>query len=256
MVFKYVSKGSKDNVVVCSLRRERLACFSQPRWHCICCSVLSPQWVFSLIWCGFSNADRLGLSPVLYLADSPHYGGVLPDSQWQGTSNQLSGFTFVCNLKIIVFALYDSTYPPGGDVLEQVPDVIQWSSMGFHLTGWTSWEGKWDFIGHWTAVKFVSYVFTQFPLFCAVMLRQTLISARTDGTSHPPWVASVQHISFGHLTVWEREEYIYNSPTRVNYSPLLCHCLCLHDVHFPSCKELSRWQHNNFAFLQHKNSIP
>ena len=87
-VVKYVSKGSNDNMVVCSLKRERLACFSQPRWHRICCSVLSPRWVCSLMWLGFSNTERLGLAPVLYLADFPHYSWVLPDLLWWETSNQ------------------------------------------------------------------------------------------------------------------------------------------------------------------------
>lgn len=221
MVVKYVSKGSNDNMMVCSLKRERLACFSQPRWHCICCSMLSPQWVRSLMWRGFSNAERLELALVLYLADSLHYHGVLPDLQWQEKSNQLSGFTFVCNLKIIVCVFYNSTCPPGDDFLERVLDVVKWSSVDFHLTGWTSQEGKRDFTGHSTTLKLVSHVFTQFSLVRAVMLRQTLVSARTDGASHSPWVASVQHISFGHLIVWEREEYTYNPPIGVSYIPLL-----------------------------------
>lgn len=172
------------------------------------------------------------------------------------TSNQLSSFTFVCKLKIIVFAFYNSTCPPGDDFLERVLDVVKWSSVNFQPRGWTSWEGKWDFTGHWTTLKVISHVFTQFSLVCAAMLRQTPVSARTDGASRSPRVASVQHISFGHLIVQEREEYIYNSPRGVSYSPLLYRCLCLHGMHFPSCKELSKWQHNNFAFSQHKNSIP
>lgn len=128
--------------------------------------------------------------------------------------------------------------------------------MDFHLTGWTSWEGKWGFTGHGTTLNIISYVFTQFSLVCAAMLRQTLVSARTDGASHSPWAASVQHISVGHLIVSEREEYTQNSPTGVSHSPLLHQYLCLRDAHFPPCMELSRWQHNNFAFPQHKNSIP
>lgn len=129
MVVRNTSKGSNVNMVVCSLRRERLACFSQPRWHRICCSVLSPRRVCSLMWRGFSNAGRLRLAPVLSLADSPHYSGVLTDSQWQEASNQLSGFTFVCNLKIIVLAFYNSTSPLKGVFLGQVLGGVKWSPM-------------------------------------------------------------------------------------------------------------------------------
>lgn len=55
-----------------------------------------------------SNAKRLGLAPVLFLADSPHCSGVLSR---QEASNQLRGFTFVFNFKIIVFEFYNFTYP-------------------------------------------------------------------------------------------------------------------------------------------------
>lgn len=65
-------------------------------------------------WYDVALAMQTGWGWLLFciLADSPRYSGVLPDLQWQGTSNQISGFTFVCNLRIIVFALYNFTCPP------------------------------------------------------------------------------------------------------------------------------------------------
>lgn len=67
----------------------------------------------------------------------------------------------------------------------------------------------------------VSYVFTQLSLVCARMWR-TPGNARMDVPSGSPWAASLPHISFGHLIVWEREEYIYNY-RRVELQPFTLH---------------------------------
>lgn len=54
---------------------------------------------------GLTNVKRLGLAPVLYLVP------LIILECFKETRNQLRGFTFVFNFKMIVFEFYNSTCP-------------------------------------------------------------------------------------------------------------------------------------------------
>lgn len=60
------------------------------------------------------------------------------------------------------------------------------------------------------------------------------------------------------LATWlsRKEKNTFITTEGLSYNPSLYNYLCLHDMHFSSCKELLGWQHNDFTFSQHENSIP
>lgn len=153
-----------------------------------------------------------------------------------------------------MFAFYNSTCFPGEDFLQQLLDVVKWSSVDFLPIGWTFFKGKWDCTGHWTMLN-VCLMFSPSCLW--------FVLGRGGPQIMPEWMfhlaphgQPLYHTFL--LATWlsRKEKNTFITTEGLSYNPSLYNYLCLHDMHFSSCKELLGWQHNDFTFSQHENSIP